>query len=258
MFFLEVSSFVWLNPAGRSPKMTIFEKLLFKNFFRTLKKYPSWSHLAKRKKMFPLDDSDILKSPRQRYLYFREIRSKKIVADFKFRKLCEMAVLSGYKFIVADLDSIREILNFHPDYWSVLNINNMCRTRREVAPDAMRSHDYNPSIWCILPKFCNCSRFSENTKINHFGKIMIFFYSRYSGSARWTVLGHRKIAHRAICVVSKKKHTDFQYLAFKYRLWSKLKIGTINSKICYNWFSSYQSKPGQNWKYLHTVEGFAA
>ena len=66
--------------------------------------------------MFPLDDSDILKSPRQRYLYFREIRSKKIVADFKFRKLCEMAVLSGYKFIVADLDSIREILNFHPDY----------------------------------------------------------------------------------------------------------------------------------------------
>ena len=66
--------------------------------------------------MFPLDDSDILKSPRQRYPYFREIRLKKIVADFKFRKLREMAVLSGYKFIVADLDSIREILSFHPDY----------------------------------------------------------------------------------------------------------------------------------------------
>ena len=169
-----------------------------------------------------------------------------------------MAELSGYKFNVADLESLSKILNLHPDYWSVLNINNMCRIRREVAPDAIRSRDHNSSIWWIFPKFCNCSRFSENTKINHFGKSMIFFYSCYSGSARWTFLGLRKIAHRAICMVSKKKHTDFQYLAFKYRLWSKLKFGNINSKIGNNWFSSFLNMPGQSWKHLHAVQGFAA
>ena len=87
---------------------------------------------------------------------------------------------------------------------------------------------------------------------------MIFFYSCYSGSARWTFLGLQRMAHLAICMISQKKHTDFHYLPFNCRFHIMHKTGYINLKTGYISFLIFLNWLSQSWNNLRAVQGYVS